>query len=191
MIFLKLIVLEFSGWIEFLVYAYPGTFVGDRIRRIYWTHRGRTGKGLVILRKSRILHPELVSIGEGVMIGEEVTIDPGESKGIYIGNNVAISQGSFVRSANHRIDDSDIPIIKQGHKCSVIKYKDTDWSIVIEDNSWIAPHSIILSGAKIGTGSVISAGSVVSNEIPPYSIVVGNPGRVVFNRIKRFAKEET
>jgi len=194
MIFVKLFRLildEFRGWIEFIVCAYPGTFVGNQIRRLYWRRKCKAGAGFVILRKTRVLFPEIISIGQGVIIGEEVIIDAGGSNGIYIGNNVAISQGSFIRAANHKIDSIDIPIAEQGHKCASIEYKGKNWSIVIEDGAWIAPHSIILSGANIGAGSIISAGSVVSGAIPPYSIVVGNPGRVTFNRLKRFAKEET
>jgi acetyltransferase-like isoleucine patch superfamily enzyme len=56
---------------------------------------------------------------------------------------------------------------------------------VINDDVWIGASAIILSGAQIGKGSIIAAGAVVSSIIPPFSIVVGNPGRVIANREKK------
>jgi len=54
--------------------------------------------------------------------------------------------------------------------------------IVIEDDVWIGTRSIILSGVRIGQGAVISAGAVVSSDIPPYSIVGGIPAKVLKSR---------
>ena len=54
-------------------------------------------------------------------------------------------------------------------------------SIIIEDNVWIGFDAIIKPGTTIGRGSVIGSKSVVSGEIPPYSVVVGNPGRIIKN----------
>ena len=51
--------------------------------------------------------------------------------------------------------------------------------IIVEDDVWIGMNAIILSGVKIGKGAVIGAGSVVSKDIPPYAIAVGNPCKVV------------
>lgn len=59
-------------------------------------------------------------------------------------------------------------------------------NIIIEDDVWIGQGAIILSGVTIGRGSVIGAGAVVAKDIPPYSIVVGNPGKVIK---KRFSDE--
>jgi acetyltransferase-like isoleucine patch superfamily enzyme len=51
--------------------------------------------------------------------------------------------------------------------------------VVIEEGVWIGAHAIILKGARIGKGSIIGAGAVVSGEIPPMSIAAGNPAKVV------------
>jgi len=50
---------------------------------------------------------------------------------------------------------------------------------VIEDEVWIGPHATIVGGIRIGRGSRIGAGALVTEDIPPYSVVVGNPGRIV------------
>ena len=73
-------------------------------------------------------------------------------------------------------------MIEQGHSFKIINHQNKDYSVVIENNVWIGAKSIILSGSKIGEGSVISAGTVVSSEIPKFSVVAGNPGRVILNR---------
>jgi acetyltransferase-like isoleucine patch superfamily enzyme len=56
--------------------------------------------------------------------------------------------------------------------------------VIIRDGVWIGKHCIIFPGVKIGEGSVISAGSVVRTHVPPYSVVAGNPARVMF-RLKK------
>ena len=54
--------------------------------------------------------------------------------------------------------------------------------VIIEDDVWIGARAIILPGVIIGKGSVIGAGAVVAKSIPPYSVAVGNPARVVKTR---------
>ncbi|HIT92577.1 MAG TPA: CatB-related O-acetyltransferase [Candidatus Stercorousia faecigallinarum] len=55
-------------------------------------------------------------------------------------------------------------------------------SIIVEDDVWIGANSIILSGVRIGQGAVIAAGSVVTHDVEPYSIVAGNPAKFVKHR---------
>ena len=51
--------------------------------------------------------------------------------------------------------------------------------IVIEDDCWIAANAVITAGVKIGKHSVIAAGAVVTKDIPPFSVAVGNPAKVI------------
>jgi acetyltransferase-like isoleucine patch superfamily enzyme len=60
---------------------------------------------------------------------------------------------------------------------------DTAASVIIEDNVWIGGGSIILPGVTIGSGAVIGAGSIVIKSVPPFSVAVGNPARVIKARI--------
>ena len=90
----------------------------------------------------------------------------------------------FIRAGNHDYSFSELPFQKRGHCAKKIDYNGKAYSIVIEDNVWIGRGTTILSGAYIGRGSVIGAGAVIKEYIPEYSIVIGNPARVVSNRKK-------
>ena len=93
---------------------------------------------------------------------------------IIIGDNVRIASHTMLIAANHVFDDVEKPIAQQGLKPE---------PIVIEDNVWIGGRVNITAGVRIGTGSVIGAGSVVTKDIPPYSIAVGVPAKVIKSRI--------
>ncbi len=64
----------------------------------------------------------------------------------------------------------------------IVKEEKSDGSINIGDDVWIGANCIILKGVTIGEGSVIGAGSIVLNDVEPYSIVAGNPARKVKDR---------
>ena len=175
---------ELNSWGEFIVCTWPTNFIGEKLRQHYWS-KWVGGKNHTMLRLAKIHMPELVDIGDNFALGEAAVIDPCESKGIFIGDNVAIAQGAFIRAANHSISKLDIPIRNQGHECSIIGFNGKEYSIIIEDDVWIGAHAIILSGSWLGKGSVVAAGAVVASVVPPYSIVAGNPGRVIGNRQKQ------
>jgi acetyltransferase-like isoleucine patch superfamily enzyme len=187
MTFHKKFIQEFTDWFELIfVRSLPNSFLGNKIRKYYWKLRVKNlGTNPLICRMAQIEVPSLVKIGNNLKLGDNAIINPGDSKGIFIGNDVSIASNSFLRAANHSFDRTDIPISNQGHTFSVIQYNNCEYSIVIEDDVWLGYNVVLVSGANIGKGSVIATGSVVSNNIPPYSIVVGNPGRVIGNRMKK------
>lgn len=94
--------------------------------------------------------------------------------GIEIGSHVRISPNVTILAQNHVFDVPEIPIHEQGIKSIGIK---------IEDDVWIGAGAIILDGVTIGKGSVIGAGAVVTRDIPPYSVAVGIPAKVIKNRV--------
>ena len=118
--------------------------------------------------------------GEGLKVGNNSSIGPysyiGCSGYIEIGDNVMISPRVSIYSENHNFDDPHIPMIDQGVTRSFVK---------IEDDCWIAANSVILAGVVIGKGSVIAAGSVVTKDVPPYSVVAGNPAKILKIRTDR------
>jgi len=89
---------------------------------------------------------------------------------VAIGNKVNLAQNVAISGLNHNFEDIDKLIAEQG-----ISTK----QITIEDNVWIGANSVVLPGIRIGKHVVVGAGSVVTRDVPPYRVVVGNPARVV------------
>jgi acetyltransferase-like isoleucine patch superfamily enzyme len=107
-----------------------------------------------------------VNIGNGVRIGlSNVVIGP-----VSIGNQVIIAQNVVMSGLNHGYQDINTPICKQ--PCSTNEIK-------IEDECWIGANSVITAGVTIGKHSIIAAGTIVTKDVPPYSVVAGNPGKVI------------
>lgn len=115
--------------------------------------------------------------GYNVDIGDYSTIASGAhldtSGGIVIGNNVMIGPGVVILTGNHKHDDITRPMQSQGVEIA---------PVLIEDDVWIGLRAIILPGIRIGRSSIIGAAAVVTKDVPPLSIVVGNPARVVKKR---------
>jgi len=120
--------------------------------------------------------PEHVYIGKNVSINRFVTIDASDGGEISIGDNCMIGPYVLIRAADHRFNDIEQPIIRQGHESG---------EIIIEDNCWIAGHVTITRDVTIGSGSIIGANSVVTKDIPPNSIAAGNPAKVIRSREDR------
>lgn len=118
----------------------------------------------------RNLTKEDLFIGSNVSINRNTVI---RGK-VHIGKDCSIAPNCMIVGANHCFDKIDVNIKQQGGS-----YK----GIVIQPNVWIGANTVVLDGVTIGTGSVIGAGSVVTKSIPPYSIAVGNPCRVIKTRV--------
>ena len=180
----KTIEKEVSQLIFSIIQSYPDTSIGSRLRKNYWSKRLRKcGTNTVFQRGSGIGFPELIDIGSNFLLGHDALITAGHSEGIFIGNNVQIARGTFIHASNHNIDNKNIPIMKQGTSCSKINFNNKNYSIVIKDEVWIGSKCILLTGTYLETGCVVSAGSVISGKYEPYSIIAGNPGRVIKKRI--------
>jgi len=110
------------------------------------------------------------SFGRNVIIS---TSESGQSP-ISIGNDVMLAQHVMLIGGNHSFTRTDIPISCQG--------EGKQGPIIIEDDVWIGARSIVLTGVTIGKGSIVGAGSVVTRNIPPYSIAAGNPARIINKR---------
>ncbi len=107
-----------------------------------------------------------VIIGKNTLIGMGNTlIGP-----IKIGNNVIFAQNIVASALNHEYRDPNLPIYKQ----PIITKE-----IIIEDDCWIAANAVITAGVTIGKHSVIAAGAVVTKDIPPYCVAVGNPAKIL------------
>ncbi len=94
---------------------------------------------------------------------------------VHIGNDVMMGQDCIILTRNHRFDDVNTPMIKQGYA--------EEKPITIGDDVWIGSRVIILGGVTIGSHCVIGAGSVVTHDVRDYEIVAGNPAKVIRNRL--------
>lgn len=114
-----------------------------------------------------------VIIGDHTRIGlRDTIIGP-----VRIGNHVILAQNVVISGLNHSYQDVSTPIHLQ---------KVTTRTIVIEDESWVAANSIVTAGVTIGRHAVVAAGSVVTKDVPPYTVMAGNPAKV----IKRYDAEK-
>lgn len=181
---LRVVGSELRGLLQWIVMYLPNTFVGNRVRRQYWRRRLKNAEVHSVGFGASIYGCKLLELGANFVLRDHCVIEIGDSDPVYFGSNVSFGNGSYLRSANHSFDDLSIPTQAQGHTARRISYNGRNYSIVIEDNVWCGARCIILSGTHIGEGSIVSAASVVSSAIPPFSIAAGNPARVIANRKK-------
>lgn len=133
---------------------------------------GKLGKAVLIDYGTYFRYPKKISIGGGASINrgcELYAAHLATGGTITIGNNVAL--GPHVK------------VFAGGHDYNTLNLTDTAGPVVIDDFVWIGGNTTILPGVYIGEGAVIGAGSVVTRDIPPYSIAVGNPARVIKRRV--------
>lgn len=106
----------------------------------------------------------------------------GSASSIRIGNCAIISNHVHIYDNNNHPTD---PAIRR--KMCMAGFDGDDWKwkhavsapIVIEDNVWIGEYAAVLKGVTIGTGAIVASHAVVTKDVPPYTIVAGNPARVV------------
>jgi acetyltransferase-like isoleucine patch superfamily enzyme len=107
-----------------------------------------------------------VVIGHDTRIGlHNTVIGP-----VRVGDHVNLAQGVLLSGLNHTFSNPDELISRQRVSTA---------PIVIDDDVWIGGNAVILPGVHIGRHSVVGAGSVVTKDVPPYTVVAGNPARVL------------
>ncbi len=109
-----------------------------------------------------------IKIGKDSLVGEYSVIR-GQG-GVTIGDRVYTSPFTQIIAVNHVFDDPNRPFVEQGI---------TAKGIVIEDDVWLGASAVITDGVKIGKGSVVAAGAVVTRDVPPHSVVAGVPAKVL------------
>lgn len=152
----------------------------DRTVRISKTSKIQTvAGGSISIGKFSVVHDYamILSYGGKIQIGDFCTVNPfcilyGHG-GLRIGNGVRIAASTIIIPANHGFDDIEKFIFQQD---------ETRQGIVIEDDVWIGAGTKILDGVRIGQGSVIGAGSVVTKNIENFTIAAGNPARTIRKR---------
>ncbi len=152
-----------------------------------WFHR--YGKGAKVRRYTRMdVHPfNLFELGAGatienfctinngvgaVSIGDHTLIGMGSTLigPVRVGNDVILAQNIVMSGLNHEYKDITMPIHAQPVSVA---------PIIIEDECWIGANAVITAGVTVGRHCVIAAGSVVTKDVPSYSVAAGNPARVI------------
>jgi acetyltransferase-like isoleucine patch superfamily enzyme len=165
--------------------ARPRTWVSLFVNPFYH----KRGKGSVIRRQTRIdvLPYNKFELGDHSTIEDFSTINNGVGDVIIgsetrigianvligpvrVGNNVIFAQNIVASGLNHEYKDVAVPISKQAVSMGLI---------TVEDDCWIGANAVLTAGVTIGKHSVIAGGAVVTKDIPPYSVAVGNPARVI------------
>jgi len=119
-------------------------------------------------QNTRVRSPLIISISDYLHIGNNVLINSGFKAAIgcdtYIEDDVRIAYGVTIITNNHDYYDRDILIMKPIRICK---------------NAWIGANATILPGVTIGENAVVGAGSVVTHDVLPNTVVAGNPARVI------------
>lgn len=146
---------------------------------IEWGKNSTFGRGTVFYAPNKIIIGNNVYIGKYCSIESDIEI----KDNVLIGNNVGLIGKYDHDYSNVGIAIKDSPWIGDKN----YKFKGKNKKIVINEDVWIGYGVIILSGVTIERGSIIAAGSVVTKDVPKYSICAGNPSKVI---AKRFIDEE-
>ena len=128
-----------------------------------------------------------VNIEKGVFFGKGDKIRIGDNSGLgancfipngsVVGNNVMMGANIYILQQNHKFDRIDIPMCQQGYE--------QPQPITIDDDVWIGNNVNILVGRHTAKGSIIGIGSVLTKDFPEYSIVGGNPAKLIRSRIAK------
>lgn len=112
----------------------------------------------------------LVTIGDYSGIGINCTVP----HNIVIGKNVMMGPNCYILDSNHQFADTDTPMMFQGYTEKKVTY--------IDDDVWIGVNVTMTPGRHLSHGTIVGAGSVVTKDYPPYSVIAGNPARLIRTR---------
>ena len=117
------------------------------------------GQGVVIRGKVNITFPWRLTVGDHVWVGEEVLIL--SLAPVVLESDICISQRAFICTGSHRFHAPGFDLVTK--------------PITIRKGSWIAAQAFVAPGVEIGPDSMVAAGSVVLEDVPPRTVVRGNP----------------
>jgi acetyltransferase-like isoleucine patch superfamily enzyme len=111
-----------------------------------------------------------LSIGKNTIVGSYCIFNGGH--GLAVGNDCVLAAFVYINSSDHNYEKNKL-IRCQGY---------SGVPVSIGDDVWIGGHALVCKGVRIGSGAVIGGGSVVTRDVSSYSVVAGNPARVIKER---------
>ncbi len=143
------------------------------LKTIYlrWVWGSTIGRRVVYYSGVFIFSGRTLSVGDDVDFAKGVLITT--DGGVTIGNRVLIGYGTYILSSNHRVPPRPGRIFGSGH---------VKKPVVICDDAWICANCIVLPGVTIGEGAVVTAGSIVTKDVPAFSYVAGAPAKLIKDR---------
>ena len=151
------------------------------------------GKNVILEQGILVFNPENISIGDSVYVGHNTILKGYHKNELRIGDHTWVGQMCFLHSAGG-IDIGNAVGIGPCVKILTSTHLDSNLSkplisndlkfspVVIGDGCDIGIGTILLPGVTVGKGSIVGAGSVVTKDVEPYSIVAGNPARLLRKR---------
>jgi len=128
--------------------------------------------------RASIRNAQNIYLGNNVRITMDCCIWAEQNSKIIFGDNVLVGPGAKMFCGNHGAKLNGVPMVYQER---------TEKDITIGNDVWIGTGATIINGVDIGDGAVIGANTIVTKNVPPYSIVIGNPGKVLK---KRFSDDQ-
>ena len=138
------------------------------------------GKNVSVGRNTLFSGAENISVGNSVSIGSNAVFLTTRAK-IKIGDQVMMGPGVTLVTGDHRID---IVGKYMDEVTDAEKRPEDDMDIVMLGDNWIGANAVVLKGVTLGKGSVVSAGAVVTKDVPSYAIVGGVPAKIIKMRFK-------
>ena len=148
---------------------FPMGKIYNRIRQIILGKIIVLGRNCRIQRHVYIGNGEEIRIGDNCQINERVRMD-----NVHIGNHVMIAREVVFLGKTHNSESTELSMAEQGIK--------DDFLTVVEDDVWLGMRSIIMPGIRVGRGSIVASGAVVTKDVAPFTIVGGIPAKLIKNR---------
>lgn len=159
-------------WVMSLVFCLPRYRICNAIKAGFLRLNGAS-----IGRRVTFYPGVWIAPGRNLVVGDDVDLAGGvmigTAGGVSIGNRTLIGFRTIIITGNHRIPSACKRIFEAG-----IERR----PVVIGEDVWIGANVIVLPGRKIGSGAVVGAGSVVTKDVEPFTIVAGNPAKLVRHR---------
>ena len=169
---MKAILIPLYEWISAIIFILPRNKLFNLPKVLFLSMLGaKIGKRVTFYPGIKINPGRDITIGNDVDIAWGVIITTKGS--VYIGDRTYIGYNSMIFSANHTVPQRPHKIFNSGHSLA---------PVTIKNDVWIGAGCIILPGVSIEEGAVVAAGSVVTKDVEKYTIVAGNPARIIKKR---------